>query len=96
MRRVVPFVLVAALAAAGVWLLFLRGGDAQALPKYTVELDNAFGLTEDAELRVAAVARARGHHERAEARDAEEDDREPSHGPTGNELGSQLKSAVGR
>ena len=54
MRRAVPIILTAALVAVGGWLLFVRGGG-EALPRYTVELDNAFGLTEDAELRVAGV-----------------------------------------
>ena len=54
MRRAIPAILLVVLVAAGGWLLFLRGEDEQ-LPAYTVELDNAFGLTENAELRVAGV-----------------------------------------
>jgi virulence factor Mce-like protein len=53
-RRAIPAVVLVALFAAVVWLLLLRGGGDQ-LPRYTVELDNAFGLTEGAELRAAGV-----------------------------------------
>jgi ABC-type transporter Mla subunit MlaD len=51
-RRLVPLVVLGAVVAAGVWALFLRG---DAPPLYTIELDNAFGLTEGAELRAAGV-----------------------------------------
>jgi virulence factor Mce-like protein len=54
MRRVLPIILLAVLVAGGGYLLLGRGGGEE-LPKYTVELDNAFGLTENAELRVAGV-----------------------------------------
>ena len=52
-RRVLPGFVILAVVVAGAWLLFFRGGDA--LPQYKVELDNAFGLTKDAEFRVAGV-----------------------------------------
>jgi virulence factor Mce-like protein len=52
-RRVLPGFVILAVLAVGVWFLFLRGGDP--LPKYKVELDNAFGLTQDSEFRVAGV-----------------------------------------
>jgi ABC-type transporter Mla subunit MlaD len=52
-RRAVPALVLVAVAVAGGWLLFGRGGDEA--PVYTVELDNAFGLTEGAEFRAAGV-----------------------------------------
>jgi virulence factor Mce-like protein len=51
-RRVFPVLVLVTVAAVGGWLLAGRG---EALPTYTLELDNAFGLTEDAELRAAGV-----------------------------------------
>jgi virulence factor Mce-like protein len=51
-RRLVPAVVLAAVVLVGGWLL-LSGGDDP--PTYTVELDNAFGLTEDSEFRAAGV-----------------------------------------
>ena len=53
-RRAIPVLVLALLAAGAVWLLFLRGGG-DPPPQYTIELDNAFGLTPDAELRAAGV-----------------------------------------
>ena len=52
LRKVVPIVLLAALVVAGVVLLL---SSREAPPSYKVELDNAFGLTESADLRVAGV-----------------------------------------
>jgi ABC-type transporter Mla subunit MlaD len=52
LQRLVPALVLVLVVAAGGYLLFGRG---EALPSYTVELDNAFGLTEGAELRAAGV-----------------------------------------
>ena len=52
LRRLVPLVVLAALVVAGGVLLF---GGKEALPLYEVELDNAFGLVEGADVRMAGV-----------------------------------------
>ena len=53
LRRAVPVAVLVAVLGVGVWALFLRGGETP--PRYTVELDNAFGMTKDAEVRAAGV-----------------------------------------
>lgn len=53
LRRPIPGVVLLALVVAGAWLLL--GPSAEEPPVYTVELDNAFGLTEGAEFRAAGV-----------------------------------------
>ena len=52
LKRALPFVVLVLLVAGAVFLLL---GRKEAPPSYTVELDNAFGLTPDAEVRAAGV-----------------------------------------
>ena len=54
MRRALGFLLLACLAA-GVVLLFLGRDEGTPTPKYTIELDNAFGLIEGGDFKVAGV-----------------------------------------
>ena len=54
MRRALGFLLVAGVAAAVV-LLFLGRDGGPPTPKYTIELDNAFGLIEGGDFKVAGV-----------------------------------------
>jgi virulence factor Mce-like protein len=53
-RKIIPALVLAAIAAGLVYLLFFTGGGPKG-ERYTVELDNAFGLTEGADMRVAGV-----------------------------------------
>ena len=52
LRRLVPVVVLVAIVGVAGWLLF---GRSEPKPTYTVELDNAFGLTEGSEFRTAGV-----------------------------------------
>ena len=52
LKRALPALVLLALVAGAVFLLL---GRKESPPSYTVELDNAFGLTESAELRAAGV-----------------------------------------
>ncbi|HWT92236.1 MAG TPA: MlaD family protein, partial [Solirubrobacteraceae bacterium] len=54
-RKVLPPLVAAAIVVGGVWALFLRPGAGPEVPTYTVEIDNAFGLTEGAQVRAAGV-----------------------------------------
>lgn len=55
MTRIVAVLVVAAVAIAGIVVLTTRGGNGPSQMEYRVELDNASGLTEGADLRAAGV-----------------------------------------
>ena len=59
MRRLLVAVLVLAACGAAVATASRGGSDAPTGPRYTVELDNAFGLTEGADVKVAGVRAGR-------------------------------------
>lgn len=54
-QRVLPPLVLIAIVAGGAYALFLRPGAGPDVPTYTVEMDNAFGLTEGAQVRAAGV-----------------------------------------
>jgi len=55
MRRIVSTLLLFALAGGAAFALTGAGGEGPSKPKYKVVLDNAFGLVEGADLKVAGV-----------------------------------------
>src|SRR5215208_4343835 len=55
MRRIVSTALLLALAGAAAFALVAAGGKGPEKPKYTVVLDNAFGVVTGADLKVAGV-----------------------------------------
>src|SRR5215207_2317598 len=55
MRRIVSTALLLALAGAAAFALVAAGGKGPEKPKYTVVLDNAFGIVAGADMKVAGV-----------------------------------------
>jgi virulence factor Mce-like protein len=60
-RRILPLLLAAAIAVVAVLALLgvIGGGDDDTTTRYRLQIDNAFGLTEGSELRVAGVRAGR-------------------------------------
>src|SRR5918996_4569859 len=59
MRRVLAVLVVLAACGGAVATASRGGSDAPTGPRYTVELDNAFGLTEGADVKIAGVRAGR-------------------------------------